>query len=409
MKRKITLLFSLCLSILLQAEVSNTINFVTNESTVDGIDEALYLNLFNVDQLIDVFAACQFQIESNTSWTVSSDKDWVIIETESGTGDYPITFYVTSNFTSSTRAATITISGVGVSTQTVPLTQVPTTDLLTVSENMIFVGAEATTTEDVLLDNADEILEWTAISDQTWLTISSESGTGDATINFTVTKNTTSNPRIAIVTVTTSILYLSETETITITQDDGGVSIISENLSIADTTVSIGENACFNAYDTITIAGSDTVRFLSGSTVDIIAGGVIQLLPGFHAFEGSEMNASITTDSIFCDGVPVSPVVNNPPVKSIDGKPSTEKVIDQGGKSIKVYPNPNNGNFNIELKNFENGASIAIYNLLGAKVYQSLYMIQDHCEINLPGLERGIYIIKVTGEKEQVTKKITVN
>jgi hypothetical protein len=62
MKRTITLLISLCLAIFLQAKVSNTIYKVTNESSVDEKAEALYLNLFNVDQLIDVFAACQFQM-----------------------------------------------------------------------------------------------------------------------------------------------------------------------------------------------------------------------------------------------------------------------------------------------------------------------------------------------------------
>jgi parallel beta-helix repeat protein len=186
---------------------------------------------------------------------------------------------------------------------------------------------------------------------------------------------------------------------------------IPDNLTVNDTIFNFGETGCFNAYDTITVAGGDiTVEFRNGSSVDLIAEQSIIFLPGFHAVEGCSMNASITTDRTFCDGVSGSSLVNQPFKKSLEKESFWEKqVVIPGEKFVKIFPNPSNGRFTIELSNFENGASINVYNILGAKIYQSASKIKDNYEINLPGLKRGIYIVKVTGEKEQVTKKISVN
>jgi hypothetical protein len=315
-----------------------------------------------------------------------------------------------NNTTSNVRTAIATFSGVGVTSQTVTLTQEPTPVFFTVSDDSITIGSTASNSEYITVTTDIEQRPWIATSNQTWLSVTSAVFFGTNTLYFDAGENSTSSERTAIVSVHTEYYNLNLTETVTIIQEAGGGSSISQNLPIADTTVSNTEIACFNAYDTIAVAGIDTVEFLNGSTVDIIAGGVIQFLPGFHAFEGSEMHASITTDNTFCEGASGSPVVYNPPQKSYDEKSLPEKQdLVPREKSIKVYPNPNNGQFKIELINYESGASIEIYNILGAKIYQSESSSKDHCDINLPGLEKGIYVVKITSQKEQVTKKITVN
>jgi hypothetical protein len=47
--------------------------------------------------------------------------------------------------------------------------------------------------------------------------------------------------------------------------------------------------------------------------------------------------------------------------------------------------------------------------MLGVKVYQSISKVQDNCDINLSGLKKGIYVVKVTCGKEQYNKKIIIN
>jgi Zn-dependent metalloprotease len=178
------------------------------------------------------------------------------------------------------------------------------------------------------------------------------------------------------------------------------------------TNISYNKNVCSNAISTITLAGGGTfVSFQSGSSVDLIAGNTIKFLPGFHAYDGSYAHAWITKNGTFCDGGSGSIVMDPSSEKSIDsdrGMPIKEQ--DSGnGKSIKVYPNPNNGKFVLEFSNVEYGATIRIYNLLGTLIYHSTANNQTSYEIKLPEIRRGIYIIKVSDGKEQFTRKMVVN
>jgi hypothetical protein len=181
--------------------------------------------------------------------------------------------------------------------------------------------------------------------------------------------------------------------------------------SIFDNVVPDGLSTCINAFDTIMVAGGETeVEFQSGSSVDLIAGKSIRFLPGFHAAEGSNTHASITTTGTFCDGASGSPIVDQPIEKSIidESLPETQNIVPVE-KSVKVYPNPNNGQFTLELSNVESGATIGIYNMLGAMVYQSTTINLTSYKINLSGIRKGIYFVKVADGKEQFTRKMVVN
>jgi hypothetical protein len=190
-----------------------------------------------------------------------------------------------------------------------------------------------------------------------------------------------------------------------------GVPKIQTNLSILNDSVKNGEASCFNAYDTITVAGDgSTVEFQSGSSVDLIAGNTIRFLPGFHAYEGSYAHAWITEDETFCDGGSGSIVMDPSSEKSIDsdrGMPIKEQ--DSGNrKSIKVYPNPNNGKFILEVTKLANVAEVKVYNALGTMVYHA--KVEDgQATVNLSGIGRGLYVVMVTDGKEQLTRKIVVN
>jgi hypothetical protein len=80
-----------------------------------------------------------------------------------------------------------------------------------------------------------------------------------------------------------------------------------------------------------------------------------------------------------------------------------------GEKSVKIYPNPNNGQFILELTNVESGATVCIYNLLGARIYHTTAKNMSSHKINLPGIKKGIYFVIVTDQQEQFTRKMVVN
>lgn len=186
-------------------------------------------------------------------------------------------------------------------------------------------------------------------------------------------------------------------------------SAITTNLLVSDSSVISGEIPCFNAYDTITVAGDGSVvEFQSGSSVELIAGKSIRFLPGFHANAGSFTYAHITPDSTFCGGSAGSILQNPQPEKSVELS-SSQKTVSTGKiKEVKVYPNPNNGNFTLELANFENRVDVNIFNSLGLKVYQLDATDQTNYTVNLPEIKRGIYFIKVIDGTMQFTKKIIV-
>jgi D-alanyl-D-alanine carboxypeptidase len=187
--------------------------------------------------------------------------------------------------------------------------------------------------------------------------------------------------------------------------------VLSDFLTITNLSLANGSTECFNAIDTITIAGGSTiVEFLSGSTVDLIAGQSIFLLPGFHAFEGNFTNAYITTTGAFCDGASGSPIVVQPVEKSVTNQSASEtQTVVPEEKMVKVYPNPNNGKFTLELSNIESGVTISIYNIQGTRVYQSSAKNLICQKINLTGIRKGIYFVKVLDGKEQLTTKMIVN
>lgn len=248
--------------------------------------------------------------------------------------------------------------------------------------------------------------EWSVSSSEPWLTVTRLQGSENDTLVFIAIDNTTISSRTALVTVSGESI---ESRTITVIQDAGTGSLVPEDYALSDSTVLSGESTCFNATNTITVAGDGSlVEFHDGSSVELIAGNTIRFLPGFHAYEGSFVHAWITTDGSFCDGSEGSIVQNPQSEKSVDLN-SNQKIdpIDNT-KELKVYPNPNNGNFTIELANFENRVDVYIFNSLGLKVYQLEATDQTNYTVNLPEINRGIYFIKVIDGRSQFTKKIIV-
>ncbi|HSY75409.1 MAG TPA: T9SS type A sorting domain-containing protein [Bacteroidia bacterium] len=64
--------------------------------------------------------------------------------------------------------------------------------------------------------------------------------------------------------------------------------------------------------------------------------------------------------------------------------------------SISVYPNPNNGTFNLEITNYKSGMTntVEVYNILGEKVYSQLAIDNSQLTINLKQ-PAGIYLYRV--------------
>ncbi len=65
--------------------------------------------------------------------------------------------------------------------------------------------------------------------------------------------------------------------------------------------------------------------------------------------------------------------------------------------SIKVYPNPSNGIFNVEIGSLTGNPQIAVYTVLGQEVYSSR-LTSTQTTLNLVAQPKGIYLYRVMNE-----------
>jgi hypothetical protein len=73
-----------------------------------------------------------------------------------------------------------------------------------------------------------------------------------------------------------------------------------------------------------------------------------------------------------------------------------------------VYPNPSNGEVVIKINNINNEAKVlTIHNLLGQEIYRTTTAKQMN-HIDLSKVEKGIYLVKISGKENDTVKKLII-
>ena len=83
---------------------------------------------------------------------------------------------------------------------------------------------------------------------------------------------------------------------------------------------------------------------------------------------------------------------------------SVDAVDEQIENSIAIFPNPTTSRFVVEGVGMNH---IAVYNLVGQKVYE-MECNAESVDINLNNAETGIYLVRISTDNGEVTKRITV-
>jgi hypothetical protein len=157
---------------------------------------------------------------------------------------------------------------------------------------------------------------------------------------------------------------------------------VSTNLHVCDLEATAFQTANNAAMATYT-GGIGNVSFLwsNGATTAAISG------------VASEMDYTVTvTDDTACTSSANVRVITGLIETGIEG-------------SVSVYPNPNNGDFQLNLENvFAGTYTIAVRNILGQTVYQNVVNVNGNYNglISISNLESGIYFIDLSntnGEK----------
>ena len=111
----------------------------------------------------------------------------------------------------------------------------------------------------------------------------------------------------------------------------------------------------------------------------------------------------VATDPNFC---------NSPPSNSINVIVATAIIDYNNAHDLKIFPNPNKGDFTIEFNSIELETIISIYNYLGDLVYtKTVSSCPKSCEekIDLIGYPNGIYSVKVSDLSKTSTYKLILN
>ncbi len=195
-----------------------------------------------------------FSILSNVSWTASVNENWVSLSPSSGSNNGSFNASFTENTSSSSRTATITIAGAGIS-RSATITQAAKSssgggDYLNVPETLNISNASGGTSIDVSSN-----VSW-VVSDNTskpdWLNKAPKTGTGNGQVQVSWLENTTGAAR------TGQLIWKSGsiTKIMTITQGGGSsttnfLTVTSSSQSIAfssgNTSFSISSNVSWTA------------------------------------------------------------------------------------------------------------------------------------------------------------------
>jgi hypothetical protein len=179
---------------------------------------------------------------------------------------------------------------------------------------------------------------------------------------------------------------------------------LADTIWLRNITVPVGMNKCYNAFQTITVAGEGSVFVLhEGSNVHMISGQHIRLLPGTRSFPGSFLHAYITSAGEFCCWSPPTPAMGQD--------------VSAGGNLFQsanvkpffnVFPNPTSGTFTIELTNVDESAkvSVEIYGILGELILKTEMAGAKQKKFDLQGRQPGVYLIRVLNDAEIGLKKI---
>lgn len=331
-----------------------------------------------------------FNIVSNITWSATSNASWLSLSPSGGNGNGNILAIYTANTSANSRTATITVSGSGVPSQTATVVQAGSSIYLTITPSNQNVTSAAGSVSYTINSN----VSWTLTDDQSWLTVTPDSGNGNATITASYTFYSNSAPRIATISVVG--VGISAIQQATLTQASSGPYMII-NPMVYDVGAPFGlvrfyltSNANWNA---ISSANWLTINPTSGYGDDTIT-----------ATFAVNQNYDSRTAYITVNAQNVGTYL-----LTVNQEGFGVGVAEQSLENlIKIYPNPVkellyvycSENYSYQLK---------LYNVLGEVLYIKEFKSIENIDVSK--LAKGIYfleVIKTSGDFDRVVRKIIV-
>jgi hypothetical protein len=188
----------------------------------------------------------------------------------------------------------------------------------------------------------------------------------------------------------------------TFTGNEGNATIPPAIRSLQDKTIAAGMVTCADAAQTLLVAGNGTSYTVSaGGSVSHIAGQNIIYYPGTIVNSGGYLHGYIST--VFCNPY-------NHPAASILAEGNEEHFAPggSGDNLFKIYPNPTNGRFTIELSGevLPGTAHVDIFGILGERILSNDMVLERTQEFSLADKSTGVYVVHVSSGTNFKTEKI---
>ena len=175
--------------------------------------------------------------------------------------------------------------------------------------------------------------------------------------------------------------------------------------NIQNVTIDPGQAECYDATQTITVAGDGTTFTIAaaGSAI-MIAGQKIDYLPTTKVYSGGYLHGYITNDGQYCiplKSTEITIAKTQPPQLELPVK--TEHTT-----FFKVYPNPTTGTITLEVVGIaeKNELLVEIYGILGNRILQVLAGGKAKCDFQLAEQPKGLYIMHIVSGTEVATVKV---
>ena len=168
-----------------------------------------------------------------------------------------------------------------------------------------------------------------------------------------------------------------------------------------------GSTNCYNATQSITVAGNGTTFIVAnGASATLIAGHQINFKPGTKVFQGGYLRGYITNTCQYCEFVlpSYSPVGSQTMNNSEDDCCNTDQTSD----FFKLYPNPTTGTITLELTTEPNGTPVKVqlFNLMGSLVMEKEFHSGTKHVFTIPDQISGLYLFSVAQGNETGMRKV---
>ncbi len=184
-------------------------------------------------------------------------------------------------------------------------------------------------------------------------------------------------------------------------------------LNLNNITIENGQTQCYDALQTITVAGDGTNFIVEeGGTLTLISGNKIEFLTGTQIDTGSHLESYITTTGQYCGSLTSSMMLaTEMDLIHIEKEGVLSIYPDLNSTDLNIihYPNPTTGKFYLEFQGCANNQEIIIeiYAMFGSRVSQEALIGRNMYEYSLEGEPDGVYLIRViTGNDIQTFRLI---